>query len=855
MSEHQDNVPGPEDSTEEAISPAPSPGSSSDPLIGTKIGSCTLKRIIGSGGMGTVYEAMQEQPRRRVALKMMKRGITSRSATRRFEFESQTLARLKHTGVAQIYEAGTHDDGSGGTPYFVMEYISNAKSITDYANGKKLGTRDRLKIFSKVCDAVQHGHLKGIVHRDLKPGNILVDTTGQPKIIDFGVARSTDSDMAVTTLQTDVGQLIGTLQYMSPEQCDADPSDIDIRSDVYALGIILYELLAGRPPYDLRQLAIHEAVRIIREEEPAKLSTIEKRLRGDVETIAMKALEKDRSRRYQSATALEQDILNYLSDKPISARPPSTADHLVRLIKKYKVAVLCVSVIILICNVVGLSYLAHQSRQSELISNFAREAAVSARAEAVEARVEADKSRRDAEKMLVRAMVGELKSILAINMLEDGWANFLDTFGSVLSHQPLDSDDSELSPYSSGISPLNLIPNSLTSQEAILAIPLHRGISNALRTDVTYAYAAEMGGLDVRIEGEVLDEYLNQVHRNYPGVSHIVFDIDAEGGEYPGTTVLLESILKHREHFTFTAYVQNATESIAIVPYACNEIVMQSDGEIGCNIYGGGVDVQKALNDSSSLFSHFFNAALDDVERFSLHPSARPLVISFLTGTDLYFNSEKGTFSLDEIDSPDWEQLYPEEARGTRTISADKAAYIGLARGVVNNIEEAANLVQEDVPVYDASFELHLLFAKYSWTPFGRLDLLIEDMGSALSLLAMDDDWKRFTSKVMPDGKVRSVIDGDHPIRQIQQFISGLRYEMAKNNNLKHSVKITSVYMALNKFLENGGEDYIENRGNMRNTTESEITDLARKAINQIAKSLEVDSEKPRILNPPVFTD
>ena len=229
MTEENDNIPSPDETTEEAISLAPSPGSMSDPLIGTKIGSCTLKRIIGSGGMGTVYEAVQEQPRRRVALKMMKRGITSRSATRRFEFESQTLARLKHQGVAQVYEAGTHDDGSGGVPYFVMEYIPNAKTITEYVNERKLGTKDRLTLFSKVCDAVQHGHLKGIVHRDLKPANILVESSGQPKVIDFGVARGTDSDMVVTTLQTDVGQLIGTLQYMSPEQCDADPSDIDAR--------------------------------------------------------------------------------------------------------------------------------------------------------------------------------------------------------------------------------------------------------------------------------------------------------------------------------------------------------------------------------------------------------------------------------------------------------------------------------------------------------------------------------------------------------------------------------------------------------------------------------------------------
>ena len=319
-----------------------------DPLIGSTIGRYHIKTAIGSGGMGTVYQAMQEQPRRVVALKVMKRGIASKSALRRFEYESQILARLRHPGIAQIYEAGTHEDESGeSVPFFAMEYIPAHMPITRYAEQKKLGTRERLDLFARVCDAVQHGHGKGIIHRDLKPSNILVDSSGQPKIIDFGVARSTDSDLAVTTLQTDIGQLIGTLQYMSPEQCLADPTDLDTRSDVYALGVVLYELLCGKPPYDISKAAVFEATRIIRESTPARPSTISKTLRGDVETVVMKALEKDRDRRYRSATELGEDLRHYLNNEPISAQPPSLSYQVQMFAKKNRTVFRAGAVVIL----------------------------------------------------------------------------------------------------------------------------------------------------------------------------------------------------------------------------------------------------------------------------------------------------------------------------------------------------------------------------------------------------------------------------------------------------------------------------------------------------------------------------
>jgi tetratricopeptide (TPR) repeat protein len=249
-----------------------------------------------------------------------------------------------------------------------MEYIQGAKTLTQYCKDKKLGTRERLELFSKVCDAVQHGHQKGIIHRDLKPPNILVTSSGVPKVIDFGVARSTDSDMAITTLQTDVGALIGTLQYMSPEQCDADPNDIDTRSDVYALGVVLYELLCEQLPYALRHAAIHEAARIIREEEPTKLSSLDKRLRGDIETITLKALEKDRDRRYQSATALEEDIVRYLAGDQITAKAPSALDHLKRFARKHKAAATSIVAIflVLVAAIIAISIFAVRAEDEKI---------------------------------------------------------------------------------------------------------------------------------------------------------------------------------------------------------------------------------------------------------------------------------------------------------------------------------------------------------------------------------------------------------------------------------------------------------------------------------------------------------
>ncbi len=314
------------------------------------VGPYTIVKVLGEGGMGVVYRAAQENPRREVALKLIRPGMVTGSLLKRFQLEADILARLQHPGIAQVYQTGLHN----GAPYFAMELIEG-ESLTRHARKNKLSSKERLALFAKICDAVQHAHQKGVIHRDLKPGNILVDQSGQPKILDFGVARATDGDIQTTTIQTNVGQLIGTVQYMSPEQAGGDPEEIDTRSDVYALGVILYELLAGQLPYDLSKKMVHEAVRVIREDDPTRLSMVQKTLRGDVETIVGKAMEKDKERRYQSASALGADVGRYLGDEPISARPPSSVYQLRKFAKRNTALVVGVAAVfvVLVAGIIG----------------------------------------------------------------------------------------------------------------------------------------------------------------------------------------------------------------------------------------------------------------------------------------------------------------------------------------------------------------------------------------------------------------------------------------------------------------------------------------------------------------------
>ena len=332
-----------------------------------RIGRYRIVRLIAEGGMGCVYEAEQDQPRRTVALKVIRPGMSSPEMLRRFERECQTLGLLQHPGIARIYEAGSAESGFGTQPYIAMEFIRGT-TLLQYAEAKRLGTRERLEIMIKICEAVQHAHQRGVIHRDLKPSNFLVDETGQPKILDLGIARAIDSDEQPTR-HTDMGQLLGTLAYMSPEQVLADPSQLDPRTDVYSLGVIFYELLARHLPYTVSR-RLDEAVHTIREQDPAPLSSISRTYRGDIEIIVSKALEKDRAWRYSSAMELGGDIQRYLRDEPILARRASTLYQLQKFVRRQKglVAGVAAVFIVLIAGIIASTWEAVLARRAEQLA-------------------------------------------------------------------------------------------------------------------------------------------------------------------------------------------------------------------------------------------------------------------------------------------------------------------------------------------------------------------------------------------------------------------------------------------------------------------------------------------------------
>src|ERR1700733_2840301 len=359
----------PSENLTEAVSPSFDAAHSSS-AHGVLIGPYQLLRLIGEGGMGQVWLAEQKQPvHRRVALKLIKVGMDTQEVVARFESERQALALMDHPAIAKVFDAGSTPEGR---PYFVMEYVAGLP-INDYCDRHRLTMRQRMELFIQVCEGVQHAHQKAIIHRDLKPSNILVteiDGRPAPRIIDFGIAKATSQSVDAATMFTQLGSVIGTLGYMSPEQAGSGGEDIDTRSDVYSLGVVLYELLVGALPLDFKKLAHDEALRRLRDEDVplpstrlrtlggdsavtaqnrgADLPTLTRQLKGDADAIALKALEKDRRRRYASPSELAADLERYLRNEPVSAHPPSRAYRARKYIRRHRVGVGLASVVVLL---------------------------------------------------------------------------------------------------------------------------------------------------------------------------------------------------------------------------------------------------------------------------------------------------------------------------------------------------------------------------------------------------------------------------------------------------------------------------------------------------------------------------
>jgi WD40 repeat protein/serine/threonine protein kinase/tetratricopeptide (TPR) repeat protein len=413
--------------------------------VGTRIGPYKLLQNLGEGGMGAVWVAEQQEPvKRRVAIKVIKPGMDSRQVIRRFEAERQALALMDHTNIAKVLDAGTTPEGR---PYFVMELIKGVP-ITKYCDELHLPLGERLELFMAACHAIQHAHQKGIIHRDIKPSNVLVavqDGKPVPKVIDFGVAKALHQPLTDQSVYTEIGQVVGTLEYMSPEQAELSALDIDTRADIYALGVLLYELLTGTTPLDRKRLktaAYAEMLRIIKEEEPPRPSTrlsqsqatlssvaaqrrsepakLTKEVRGDLDWIVMKCLEKDRTRRYETASSLARDIERHLHDEPVEASPPAAGYRLRKLLRRNKRPVLAAALVLLalVGGIIGTSWQAiratlaeQQAKTNEQAARTQETLARNQEGLATENAARAELQRQQAVANLYGSLVGEARAL------------------------------------------------------------------------------------------------------------------------------------------------------------------------------------------------------------------------------------------------------------------------------------------------------------------------------------------------------------------------------------------------------------------------------------------------------------
>jgi len=458
-----------------------------------KIGNYRLLQKIGQGGMGEVWEAEQTEPvRRHVALKLVKLGMDTESFVARFEAERQALALMDHPCIARVFDAGATPEGR---PYFVMELV-RGEPIGDYCDAHRLNTRERLELFIKVCEGVQHAHQKGIIHRDMKPSNVLameVDGRPVPKIIDFGLAKATSFQLSEHDAHTQLGQMMGTPDYMSPEQASMTITDVDTRTDVYSLGVMLYELLVGALPFDKRELrsaGIDEMRRKIREQTPPRPSTrvvtapettsvnrdiepkaLIRRLQGDLDWIVMKAIEKDRNRRYSSASELAADIERHLNKLPVLAGPPSAVYRLGKFVQRHRLGVVAAGVLLvsLLAGIVGTTTGLLRALRAEQLASQEAERATQISTFLVELFEVADPAKAQGETISARQMLDQGVRRIERRLTEQPVmrARLMATIGSVYRKLGLSSEAAPL------------LVQSLRTQEDLLG-PNHPEVAETL---------------------------------------------------------------------------------------------------------------------------------------------------------------------------------------------------------------------------------------------------------------------------------------------------------------------------------------------------------------------------------------
>ena len=462
------------------------------------VGPYKLLQKLGEGGMGTVYMAEQEQPvRRTVALKVIKPGMDSRQVIARFEAERQAVALMNHQNIARVLDAGTTDDQR---PYFVMELVKGVP-ITQYCDNNRLTLEDRLQLFVQVCNAIQHAHQKGIIHRDIKPTNILVtlyDGKPVPKVIDFGLAKALEQRLTERTMYTQFGQVVGTLEYMSPEQAEMNAVDVDTRTDVYSLGVLMYELLTGTTPLKkqtLREQAFDRVLQIIREEDPPKPSTrlsesgdaiagisnqrrldpnrLSQSLRGDLDWIVMTALDKDRQRRYQTAADFGQDIGRFLAHEPIQARPPSTMYRMRKLVRRNMAAfVTAVAFVgLLVAGIITTTVLAYNAHDARELAESRLKSEKTARQESDKLRIEEARQREIAEEQRDKAVAAEKRARKAEELAKSE-ANVAATVSDLMKNQL----DTRAEPEEDTFAPQAL----LTYAQRFLNTPEAKSVQTAL---------------------------------------------------------------------------------------------------------------------------------------------------------------------------------------------------------------------------------------------------------------------------------------------------------------------------------------------------------------------------------------